>query len=206
MILGDADPDAIVTTLWVVFRADARDVKITDLMEDGRALLLNLHPKSLCSSQSRWHISEKELYAMILGVRKFGSFISSVVGRWAVSQNRDEWTWNRGQLVVPTPKIVLGSDSSSALGMLLILMMPGGKVDYITPKLARLMGYADDAACTLYWPMARLQLPGGGTGPCNSRCDFLCRLVGQLRRVQNVKTEEDEVAEYLPQRHMLRDA
>jgi hypothetical protein len=192
MILGDADPNAIVTSLWVVFRNDAREVQVADLMEDGRALLLNLHPKSLCESQARWHISEKELFAMVLGVRKFGSFISSVVGRWAVTANKDEWTWTRGQLCVPTPKVVLGSDSSSALGMLLTLMVPGGKVDYITPKLARLMGYADDCACTLYWPMAKLQLPGGGAGPCNSLCDFLCRLVGQLKRMQEVSTFEDE--------------
>ena len=53
---------------------------VSDLLEDGRALLLNLHPKSLNVSQSRWYISEKELYAMVLGVRKFGQFISSVVG------------------------------------------------------------------------------------------------------------------------------
>jgi hypothetical protein len=207
MILGDADPNAIVTSLWVVFRNDARDVQVADLMEDGRALLLNLHPKSLCSSQARWHISEKELYAMVLGVRKFGSFISSVVGRWAVSANKEEWTWHRGQLVVPIPKIVLGSDSSSALGMLLQLMVPGGRIDYITPKLARLMGYADDCACTLYWPMARLQLPGGGAGPCNSLCDFLCRLVGQLKRMQDVRTlEDEEELEELPYGEAAQDA
>ncbi len=192
MILGDADPNAVVTSLWVINRGDARDVLVADLIEDGRAILLNLHPKSLNVSQARWHISEKELYAMVLGIRKFGTFISSVVGRWAVSQDKKEWTWEKGQLVVPIPKVVLGSDSSSALGMLLTLMVPGGRIDYVTPKLARMMGYADDCACTLYWPMARLQLPGGGAGPCNSLCDFLCRLVGQLKRMQNTPTHEDE--------------
>ena len=199
MILGDADPSAIVTSLWVVFKSNANEVVVEDLMEEGAAILLNLHPKSLNTSQRRWHISEKELYAMVHGVRKFGQFIASVIGRWAVTADKEEWSWNRGQLTVVTPKVVLGSDSSSALGMLLTLMTPGGKIEYITPKLARMMGYADDCACTLYWPMARLQLPGGGEGPCNSLCDFLCRLVGQLQRMLGTATEEDpEEAEELP--------
>ncbi len=71
----------------------------------------------------------KELYAMVFGVRKFGQFISSVVAKWAVTSCMDEWSWDRGQLVVPVPKVVFGSDSSSALGMLLTLMFPAGKVD-----------------------------------------------------------------------------
>jgi hypothetical protein len=191
MVLGDGDPSAIVTSLWVVKKGDARQVEVMDLMQDGMAQLLNLHPKSLNKSQQRWHISEKELYAMVYGVRKFGQFVSTMVAKWAITSNKKEWTWLRGQLTVPTPKVVFGSDSSSALGMLLTLMCPAGKVDYITPKLARMMMYADDCACTLYWPMARLQLPGGGQGPCNSLCDFLCRLVGQLKRMQGCPTDED---------------
>ena len=83
-------------------------------MLEGVAQLLNLHPKSLNKSQQRWHISERELYAMVYGVRKFGQFMGSMVAKWAVTSNKEEWTWNRGQLVVPTPKIVFGAGKEDA--------------------------------------------------------------------------------------------
>ena len=199
-ILGDADPDAVVTTLWVIQRANAEDVVTADFEEEGRAVILGMHPKTLNKSSSRWHISEKELFAMVLGVRKFGQFVNSVMARWAIeATDRGEWRWLRGQLTVETPKIAFCSDSSSALGMLLTLLVPGGQIDYITPKLMRMMGYADDCACTLYWPMARLLVPGGGEGPCNSLCDYLCRLCGQLRRAQGKEVDEDvDVGDELP--------
>ena len=35
-------------------------------------------------------------------------------------------------------------------------------------------------------------VPGAGDGPCNSLCDYMCRIVGALKRLQDTQVNEDE--------------
>lgn len=194
-IRGDADPDAIMTSLWLVKRRDANDVCCADFEEEGRAILLGIRPKSLGKSSRRWHISEKELFSMVYGVRMYGALITECVAKWALKQDQSEWYFSCGQLVPHIAKVCFASDSSSALGMLIALHLPSGKLEHLTPKIERCTGYAEETACTMHWPIARLQMPGAGDGPCNSICDYICRMVGELKRMKGVPTFEDEEVE-----------
>ena len=58
--------------------------------------------------------------------------------------------------------------------------MPSGKLEHLTPKIERVTGCAEDCAETLYWPIARLFVPGEGGVACNSLCDYIVRFVGAL--------------------------
>ena len=90
-IRGDADPDAIMTSLWLVKRRDANDVCCADFEEEGRAILLGTRPKSLGKSSRRWHISEKGLFSMVYGVRMYGALITKCVTKWALKQDQSKW-------------------------------------------------------------------------------------------------------------------
>ena len=74
---------------------------------------------------------------------------------------------------------------------MLSLQLPSGKVEYLTPKIERITGYAETCACTQHWPVVSLQMPGAGNGPTNSLCDFVCRTVDELKRMRCVEIAED---------------
>ena len=78
-LLGDADPSAIVPSLWVIMRFGVDDVVAADF-EAGSSILLGIYPKTLSGSSLHWHISEKERFVMVYGVGKFGKLISEVIG------------------------------------------------------------------------------------------------------------------------------
>ena len=154
-------------------RSGADDVVAADF-EAESSILLGIHPKTLSGSSLHWHISEKELFVMVYGVGKFGKLISEVVARWSLSADQSDWRFNKkGQLVCAVPKICFASDSKAALGMLNVLRLPSGRLEHLTPKVERITAWAEDCAETLYWPIARLFVPGEGSVACNSLCDFI---------------------------------
>ena len=93
-LLGDADPSAIVSSLWVILRSGADDV-VAAAFEAESSILLGIHPKTLSGSSLHWHISEKELFVMVYGVGKFGKLISEVVARWSLSADQSDWKFNK---------------------------------------------------------------------------------------------------------------
>ena len=190
-MLGDADPAAVEVGLWCVQRADANDVEVADLETYGMAWLLGIHPKSLNGSQQSWHISEKELFVPVVGVRFFGNYITHCINRWFMRHPEEQVSWVRGQMVPDVAKICIGSDSETALGSLLNIRIPEGKLEFLTAKIGRHQGYAEEMACTLYWPLARLRVHGEGGECCNSLSDFICRQIGEYKRRLNVQTNED---------------
>ena len=95
LMLGDADPCAVEVGLWMVKRADANDIEVEDLEIYGMVWILSIHPKSLNKLQQAWHISEKELYVPVVGVRRYGSCISSVIARWFVKWPEMQVGWIR---------------------------------------------------------------------------------------------------------------
>ena len=44
--------------------------------------------------------------------------------------------------------------------MLNVLRLPSGRLDHLTPKVEWITAWAEDCAETLYWPIARLFVPG----------------------------------------------
>ena len=195
-LLGDADPSAIVSSLWVILRSGADDVVAADFEADS-SILLGIHPETLSGSSLHWHISEKELFVMVYGVGKFGKSISEVVARWSLQLGADQSDWRfnkKGQLVCPVPKICFASDSKAELGMLNALRLPFGRVDHLTPKVERITAWAE----TLYRPLARLFVPGEGSVACNSLCDFIVRFVGELWKMKQVTVSEVLPEEEVP--------
>lgn len=182
----------------MVKRADANDIEVEDLDIYDMAWILSIHPKSLNKSQQAWHISEKELYVPVVGVRRYGSYISSVIARWFMKWPKMQVEWTRGQLVAIVAKIAFGSDSSTALGSLVTIQILEGKMDFLTPKIQRLQGHAEEMSVTPFWSIARLKVVGDGSIPCNSLSDFICRMIGELKRKQNAQTNEDEDWEMTP--------
>ena len=197
-LLGDADPSAVVTSLWIIMKANANDVVPADF-ECETSILLGVHPKTLSGSAVHWHISEKELMVMVFGVIKFGKLISEVIARWTLTADQSDWKFNqKGQLIAPIPKICFASDSKAALGMLNVLRLPSGKLEHLTPKIERVTGWAEDCAETLYWPIARLFVPGEGGVACNSLCDYIVRFVGALGKMRGVQIGETRSEETVP--------
>ena len=176
-MLGDADPQAVEVGLWCVQCADANDVEVDDLETRGMAWLLGIHLKSLNGSQQSWHINEKELFVPVVGVRFFGNYITHCINRWFVRHPEEQVSWVRGQMVPDVAKNCIGSDSETALWSLLNIRIPEGKLEFLTAKIGRHQGYAEEMACTLYWPLARLRVPGEGGEYCNSLSDFTCRQI-----------------------------
>ena len=60
------------------------------------------------------------------------------------------------------------------------------------------VGCNEDMAVTLFWSIARLKVVGDGSTSCNSLSDFLCRMIGELKRTQNEQTNEEEGWEMTP--------
>lgn len=139
-LLGDADPSAIVSTLWLIAKNDANDVDPSDF-ESATSVLLGMRPKTLTGSALVWHISEKELMVMVYGVRVFGKLVSECVARWALTADQSAWYYSgTGQLVATEAKVCFASDSNAALGMLLALQLPTGRLEHLTPKIERTKG------------------------------------------------------------------
>ena len=86
-LLGDADPSIVVTSLWIIMKADAIDVVPADFKCET-IILLGVHPKTLSGSAVHWHISENELTVMVFGVIKFGKLISEVIARWTLTDDK----------------------------------------------------------------------------------------------------------------------
>ena len=90
---------------------------------------------------------------------------------------------------------VFAPDSSSALEMLIVVHLSSGRLEHLTPTIEKCTSYAKEIACTMHWPIARLQMPGAGNGPCNGICEYICKVVGELKSMKGVPTCEDEEIE-----------
>ena len=64
--------------------------------------------------------------------------------------------------------------------------------------MERITAWAEDCAETLYWPIARLFVPGKGSVACNSLCDFIARFVGELWKMKQVSVGEVLPEEVVP--------
>ena len=136
---------------------------------------------------------------MVYGVEKFGKLISEVVARWSLSADQSDWKFDKkNQLACPVPKICVASDSKAAFGMLNALRSPPGRLDHLTPKVERIAAWDEGCIETLYWPLARLFVPGEGSVACNSLCDFIVRFVGEPWKMKQVSVGEVLPEEEVP--------
>ena len=73
----DASDTGVAVSLFRVNKADASTVTKADLLDHNTSQLIAVRYRKLTDPQTRWHTFETELYAMVLGVKFFGSFITT---------------------------------------------------------------------------------------------------------------------------------
>ena len=81
----DASDTGVAVALFRVRRPDASMVTKTDLEDPAMRQLVAVRYRKLTDVQQRWHTFETELYAIVLGVQFFGSFITTATAKFPVS-------------------------------------------------------------------------------------------------------------------------
>ena len=82
VMTSDASGTAVAVSLFRVLKPDATTVTKDDLLDPTVSQLVGVCYKKLNTSQLQWHTFETELYAMVLGCKKFGSFITTATVKY----------------------------------------------------------------------------------------------------------------------------
>ena len=141
----DASDTAVAVTLFRVNKPNAADITKDDLTDPSKSQIIGITYKKLNKAQLKWLTFEAELYAIVLGCTKFGSFIT---------------TATQGYPPSGTKKIALWSDSTTALSQMAQLTLPSGATEHLSAKARRFFSWADKVAYTRYWPIVTHHLPG----------------------------------------------
>ena len=162
----DASDTAVAASLFRVKIGDAKAVSKSDLLDRNKSQLIGVCYKKLTGSQPTWHTFESELYAIVLGCKKFGSFITTATVNYPPSG---------------VSKIGIWSDSTTALGQWNKVSLPTDVTEHLSAKARRFSGWADKVAYTRYWPIHTTHLPGAH----NDISHILSHLGDQARRRQS---------------------
>ena len=141
----DASDTGVAVSLFRVHRSDASTVTKEDLLNPTLSQLIAVRYRKLTDTQRRWHTFESELYAMVLGVKWYGSFITTATANFPSSG---------------TPKIAFWSDSTTALSQWTSLTLPASTTDFLSAKARRFHAWADEVSYTKYWPLFIRHIPG----------------------------------------------
>ncbi len=143
-------------------KGNAAEVTPEDLLNPELCVLLAFHPKSFNTNQRKWHTFEGEMFAHIHGLRKCGKYLNTCLAPYG-DKSVSKYAW--------------GSDSTVTIFRLPKLTLPELKMDYLSAKIQRFIGWSEEAAMTQFWPSCRLQTPGD----LNCLADTAVRIVKQLR-------------------------
>jgi len=179
---GDWSQEGISWHLYSVDVPDARDITAEMLHDPTRVRLLTMHPHSFNSNQRKWHCFEGEGFAQIHGaVRKCGKYINTCLAPFHDS---------------PHPKYAWGTDSTVTIWRLPKLTLPEMKINHLSAKVQRFIGWSEEAAMTRFWPQCRLHTPD----TLNNLADACCRIVAQLQSafpgIVSQDTEDVDRCEY----------
>ena len=97
----DASDTAVAVSIFRVLKDDAATVTKDDLLDPARSQLIGVAYKKLSHNQLKWHTFESELYAIVLGCKKFGKFITAATVNYPPTGVK---------------KVAIWSDSTTALG------------------------------------------------------------------------------------------
>lgn len=110
------------------------------------------------------HAFEGEMSAQIHGtIRKCGKYINTCLAPYI----------GKG-----VPKFGWGSDSSVTIYRIPKLTLPELKMDYLSAKIQRFIGWSEEATMTRFWPMCRLHTPDR----VNNLADAAARIAGLLSK------------------------
>ena len=158
----DASDTGVAVALFRVRRPDASTVTKADLEDPALRQLVAIRYRKLTDVQMRWLTFETELYAMVLGVKFFGSFITTATTNFPVSG---------------PAKIAFWSDSTTALSQWSSLTLPADTTDYLSAKARRFYAWADEVSFTAHWPLFIKHIPG----ETNDLAHIMSHLGDQMR-------------------------
>ena len=141
----DASDTAVAVTLFRVNKSDAATVTKDDLADPTVAQIIGISYKKLTKAQLKWLTFEAELYAIVIGCTKFGSYITTATAQYPPKGVK---------------KIALWSDSTTALSQWSHLTLPSAVTEHLSAKARRFFSWADKVAYTRYWPIVAHHLPG----------------------------------------------
>ena len=146
--MTDASDDGVAGCLFVVKKADARDVTMADLQDHTVSTLIAINSKILDEGQRTWNTYEAEILAAVRMVQKHGSYITTATAKFPTSG--------------PNFKAKIGflSDSTTAIGRWKALTIPIGDIEHLSAKSRRFFSWADICAGTRYWPFTINHLSG----------------------------------------------
>ena len=143
--VSDASDTGVAVSLFRVLIADASTVTKEHLLDRTKSQLIAVRYRKLTGAQTRWHTFEAELYAMVLGVKFFGSFITTATANYPADG---------------IPKIAFWSDSTTALSQWNSLTLPAATTDFLSAKARRFYAWADEVSFSKYWPLHLKHIPG----------------------------------------------
>jgi hypothetical protein len=170
---GDWDPAGVSWHLFSVEVADAADVTPEMLLDPSKCVLLCLHTKFFNSNQKKWHTFEGEMFAHVHGLRKCAKYLNTCLAAFVALTGPAKFAW--------------GSDSTVTIFRLPKLTLPETKMDYLSAKTQRFIGWSDEFAMTRFWPSCRLHTPG----VLNCLADACVRIVAQLKAAYPDCVEQD---------------
>ena len=146
--MTDASDDGVAGCLFVVKKADARDVTMADLKDHTISTLISINSKILDDGQRTWNTYEAEILAAVRMVQKHGSYITIATAKFPTSG--------------PDFKAKIGflSDSTTAIGRWKALTIPIGDIGHLSAKSRRFFSWSDICAGTRYWHFTINHLSG----------------------------------------------
>ena len=138
--MADASDEGVAGCLFVVKKADARDVTVADLKDHRISTLIAINSKILDDGQRSWNTYEAELLGLvrIILVQKHGPYITTATAKFPTSG--------------PDFKAKIGflSDSTTDIGRWKALTIPIGDIEHLSAKSRRFFSWADICAGTRY--------------------------------------------------------
>ena len=142
----DASNTSVCCSLFLVRKADARQVTDSDLKDRSVSQLVATKTKKLSGSELKWNTYEAELYGIVRVVTNFGNLITSATLRYPPSQ--------------PISKIGIWTDSNTAIGQWKSMSLPADTIDHLSAKARRFYSWADKCSGTIHWNLDLRHFPG----------------------------------------------
>jgi site-specific DNA-cytosine methylase len=141
----DASDTSIGYSLFRCKVKDANDITLEMLQNPALSQLISVKSNKLKTSQLSWNTFEAELFAKVKVVETWGPYITQATARFPYDGPK---------------KVVIMGDSTTAISKWTSLHLPTDVVDVLAAKSRRFFSWADNVACTNYWPVVLRHIPG----------------------------------------------
>ena len=169
IMAGDASDCGGGDCMWRVKIPDARQVQVPqDLMDPELTQLIYVDYSVLSKEDLRNLIYENELKRTVKSLKKRGGVLIMAMAGYKADKTSADYVC----------KCMVYTDSMTALGAGKKMVLPQGKLEFVTAKSRKIMGWSNDVAFTTALAMEFQGIPGVE----NNLCDFLSHLSDAMVR------------------------